>query len=91
MELLFDGSALVDDDVEKGAAGSGQHPNAGSASRSANLKSRIARASGKKTDHLAAAKAHTMAGNMHIAAGNYGAAKVHTNFANAHTTIAAEK
>ena len=79
---------LLADEIEKGGPGGGRHPNPGSASRSANLKSRIALASKSKTDHLAAAEAHWAANKKHVAAGNFKAGANHAAKAARHEELA---
>jgi hypothetical protein len=79
---------LLADAVKKGGPGGGPHPNPGSASRSANLKSKIANASDKKSDHLAAAAAHQLASKKHLAAGNFKTAALHAGKAGVHEEAA---
>ena len=87
MSLLT--TLLLKDSVEKGGPGGGQHPNPGSVSRSANLKSKVAFASKSKAQHLAAAEAHKLASKKHVAAGNFAAGAAHAAKAARHEQLAA--
>lgn len=87
MSLLT--TLLLTDSVEKmGKPGSGPHSNAASASRSANQKSRLARITKKKADHLAAARAHTLASRYYLKSGNLKVSQAHATTAAFHTTAA---
>jgi hypothetical protein len=70
--------------IKKGGPGGGRHSSPGSASRSANLKSKLAEITGKQNYHARAAAAHRLASRLHLAAGNFAAAAHHAERAGRH-------